>query len=377
MNRRIAPLTMILLALAITGLGGCGIMPDSKKVDYKSQQNQTPRLEIPPDLTQITRDDRYTVPDVGGGRRGAATYSDYAAERAANASPTDSGVLPAVEKVRIERSGNQRWLVTTIPADKLWNEIRAFWQETGFIVALEKPEAGVMETEWNENRAKIPDDFIRRTVGRVLDALYSSGERDKFRTRIERGSSAETTEIYISHRGMEEVYTSQAKDETRWQPRAADPELEAEMLRRLMVRLGTEEKKAERALAAAAMPLPERARLSPAADGSAGTLEVLERFDRAWRRVGLALDRVGFTVEDRDRAQGVYFVRYVDTDTAPKGKGWFSFLSKDAPPPNTQYRIHVRESGENTQVQVLTREGGSDRSETGRRIMKLLQEQLK
>lgn len=376
MHQRIAPLTVSLLALAVASLSGCGILPDSKKIDYKSQQQtQTNRLETPPDLTRVTRDDRYSVPDTIG--RGTATYSGYNAERSKDAARADSDVLPAVEKVRLERSGNQRWLVTTLPSDKLWNEIRAFWQETGFIIAVEMPEAGVMETEWNENRAKIPDDFLRRTIGRVLDALYSTGERDKFRTRIERGSAAGTTEIYISHRGMEEVYTSQAKDETRWQPRAVDPELEAEMLQRLMVRLGTEEKKAEIArTTAASQPVTDRARLVNVADG-AGTLQVDERFDRAWRRVGLALDRVGFTVEDRDRSNGQYFVRYVDADQATKSKGWFSAFKKDPVAPNTQYRIHVKDAGEQTEVRVLTKEGGNDRSDTAKRIMKLLQEQLK
>ena len=49
-----------------------------------------------------------------------------------------------------------------------------------------------------------------------------------------------------------------------------------------------------------------------------GVLTLDEPFDRAWRRVGLALDRVGFTVEDRDRAKGLYYVRYVDPKTDGK-----------------------------------------------------------
>jgi outer membrane protein assembly factor BamC len=237
-----------------------------------------------------------------------------------------------------------------------------------------------METDWAENRAKIPDDIIRNTLGKLLDSLYSTGERDKFRTRFEPGSEPGTTDIFISNRRMEEVYTSSAKDDTRWQPAPPDPELEAEMLRRLMVRLGTDERRAAAAIASARTE--ERAKRIKSDDG-AGTLELQERFDRAWRRVGLALDRVGFTVEDRDRSRGLYFVRYVDPeqDAKKKDEGWLSKLaiwkSSDKKEQQTQYRISLQEQAGNTRIQVLTPEGGVDRSETARKILDLLYDQLK
>lgn len=376
MNRRISGFTLSIIAVAVAG---CSMLPDSRKIDYKSA-GKVPTLEVPPDLSQISRDDRYLVPDDAG--RGTATFSAYAAERQPGAQLGQTFVLPDVERVRVERSGNQRWLVAAVAPDAVWDTIKDFWQETGFIINIERPEAGVMETDWAENRAKIPSDIIRNTLGRLIDSLYSSGERDKFRTRLEPGGEPGTTEIYISHRAMEEVYTSAAKDETRWQPRAPDPELEAEMLRRLMVRLGAEEKRAE---AAMAMPKAEpRARLASTEDGT-GKLEVFDRFDRAWRRVGLALDRVGFTVEDRDRAGGLYFVRYVDPEIDNAGKKSDGMLSRLAfwrgsdksGTPREQYRIHVSNSGgSSSTVQVLTSEGGVDRSETARRILGLLQQQL-
>jgi outer membrane protein assembly factor BamC len=210
--------------------------------------------------------------------------------------------------------------------------------------------------------------------------LYSTGERDKFRTRFEPGATPGTTDIFVSHRGMEEVYTSSAKDDTRWQPRAADPELEAEMLRRLMVRLGSEEKRAEASLAT--VKAEPRAKLAKSDDG-AGTLEVFERFDRAWRRVGLALDRVGFTVEDRDRSRGLYFVRYVDPDADNRSKKDTGLMSKlafwksDTPVnSNAQYRIYVSEDGQQSVVKVLSAEGGTDKSETAKKILGLLLQQL-
>lgn len=374
MNRRLSGLTLSLLAIA---MAGCSAFPDSRKIEYKSA-GKAPTLEVPPDLSQVAKDDRFLVPDADG--KGSATFSAYSADRSPAAAEKNTTVLPQIDKVRVERSGNQRWLVVAVPADKLWDTVKDFWQETGFIINVERPEAGVMETDWAENRAKIPNDIIRNTIGKLLDSLYSSGERDKFRTRFEAGSEPGTTDVFISHRGMEEVYTSSAKDETRWQPRPPDPELEAEMLRRLMVRLGSEEKRAEASLAT--VKAEPRAKLAKADDGS-GTLEVYERFDRTWRRVGLALDRVGFTVEDRDRSRGLYFVRYVDpeVDNSKKDVGWMSKLafwrSSDAlASSKVQYRIHVSDAGQQSMVQVLSSEGGTDKSDTAKKILGLLLQQL-
>lgn len=375
MKRKVLVAALVVPAL----LAGCGSLFESKKVEYKSA-GKLPPLEVPPDLTQPTRDDRYSVPDVTP--KGSATFSAYADERASQGGRVTTGqeVLPQVDKMRIERAGSQRWLVVTGSPDKVWSGLKDFWQNMGFIVTVEMPEAGIMETDWAENRAKIPQGMFRDTIGKALDFLYSTPERDKFRTRIEKGAQPDTTEIYISHRGMYEIYTNEGKTETRWQPRPADPELEAEMLRRLMVRLGVDESKAKTLVAETA---PEdRAKLLPE-----GGLQVLEPFDRGWRRVGLALDRVGFTVEDRDRAQGVYFVRYVDPEIDVKKKGedegFMSKLafwrdSKTDPSKSPRYRIQVKAVGDTSVVQVLTAEGGAaNQSETGKKILRLLHEQLK
>ena len=382
MNRSIRQFSWVfLLAFTLAGCSG-SILPESKKIEYKSA-GKLPPLEIPPDLTQQSRDERYVVPDVSSSK-GSATYSAYSNERSGQARTTTAqDLLPQVDKMRIERSGTQRWLVVGGTPEKLWPGVKEFWQELGFLVNLEVPEAGIMETDWAENRAKIPQDIIRGTIGKVFDSLYSTAERDKFRTRLEKGAEPGTVEIYISHRGMYEIYVNEGRSDTKWQPRPADPELEAEMLRRLMVRLGVEESRAKTMVAAEQRQ--DRAKLSRATDG-AGAVQLEEPFDRAWRRVGLALDRVGFTVEDRDRSMGLYFVRYVDpeTDTKKKDddKGFLSKLmfwkgGASEKPTQAQYRIQVKASGESTVVQVLTREGGIDRSETSKRILGLLYEQLK
>jgi outer membrane protein assembly factor BamC len=346
----------------------------TKKVEYKSA-GRLPPLDIPPDLTRPSTDDRFVVPD---GRGGAATYSAYQKDRVGRPEGGTT-VLPEQQNIRIERAGTQRWLVVKGDPEQVWPVVKEFWQETGFIVNTENPETGVMETDWAENRANIPDGLVRNTLGKLLDQVYSTGERDKFRTRLERGTQSGTTEIYVSHRGMEEVYTNRELDQTRWQPRPPNPDLEADMLRRMMVRLGVQEERAKTVLATTE-PTPVRAVLQKGGDGAA--LSLNEQFDRAWRRVGLALDRVGFTVEDRDRSKGIYFVRYIDPNIDNKSadsKGLFSrlFSSGNDKQKQEQYRVLVKDAGERAEVNVLNKEGVREQSPTANRILTLLYEQLK
>lgn len=360
---------------ALLLLGACAGNPLDTKIDYKSAGKVAP-LDVPPDLTAPSRDNRYQVPE---DRRGSATLSAYQSDRAQQPRPGGTALLPAVAGMRIERSGNQRWLVVGEAPEKLWPQVREFWQEHGFLIGLELPEAGVLETDWAENRARIPDSWIRRTLGSILEPLQSTAERDKYRTRLERAPDG-GTEIYVTHRGVAEVYVNEDSMQTMWQPRASDPELEIEFLRRLMVRLGAPEGQAKSALAAA-QPPAQRATLQKGLDGTE-RLDVLEPFDRAWRRVGLALDRVGFTVEDRDRQKGVYFVRYADIEAErKKDDGLLSrlaFWRDDGPKVKPeQYRVAVTAVAETSRVQVLDKNGAAESSPTATRILGLLRDQLK
>jgi outer membrane protein assembly factor BamC len=372
------------VAAAALGLAACGSLDDmlSSKVDYKSQGKSAPTLEVPPDLTTPARDSRFVVPDTG---KSSATLSGFQAERKEQARSGNSQVLPSVEQMHVERAGSERWLVVANQKpEQLWPLLKDFWQENGFLIKTEVPEAGVMETDWAENRAKVPQGFLREGFGKILDQVYSTSERDKFRTRLERTADGNGAEIYISHRGMNEVYTSPRgvageNAQTVWTPREPDPGLEAEFLRRLMVRLGSQ---AEKAKELSAAPLPaQRAEIRKGIDG-AELLQVNEPFDRAWRRVGLALDRVGFTVEDRDRQKGLYYVRYADPESEmaikDRDRGFFGKLfggeSKLKP---EQYRVLVSQASDVSQVQVLNKNGATENSTTTQRILTLLHGQLK
>jgi outer membrane protein assembly factor BamC len=383
--------TLPAVGLLIVLMAGCSItqtLQDQSKIDYKSATKRpTGSLELPPDLATPRSDDRFNIPERAADR----TLSAYQRGQASEKGSTDGRVLAPVAGAHLERSGTQRWLVADMPPDKLFPLIREFWQESGFVIQTELREAGILETDWAENRAKVPQDFIRDTIGKVFDNLYSTGERDKFRTRLEPGPNG--TEIYISHRGMVETLTNDRRDSTSstatiWQPRPSDPELEAEFLQRLLVKLGSEQQKPPETTAAAKGPDPaERAHLVNGDANGGGLVEISEGFDRAWRRVGLALDRGGFTVEDRDRSQGVYFVRYIDPDieALAGGKpGFFAriFSSSDKSPASSrQYRVKVAGTGPVTQVSVQGRDGQSVSSDADRKtvvkILALLHDQLK
>ncbi|MFC3459039.1 MULTISPECIES: outer membrane protein assembly factor BamC [Massilia] len=374
---------LVLSALALN-MAACTTVFESDKVDYKSSK-KAPPLDVPPDLTQLQKDNRYATPD----KSGVATASGFQQSQAAGAGSVPSAQAAgtaagsigpiSTEAVRVERAGDQRWLVVKQTPEQLWPQVRQFWEDAGFGLASESPATGVMETEWAENRSKIPQDFLRSTIGKVFDRAYSTGERDKYRTRLERLPDG-STEIYISHRGAEEVLTGAQKETTVWTVRPNDPTLEAQFLGRLVARLtgatAPEQVQAAQAKVEGAAPAPQRAKLV------GDHVEVDEGFDRAWRRVGLALDRVGFTVEDRDRVQGVYFVRYVDLDAKSKDgffKRLFTFGEDEKAKEAQRYRVLVKglENGNSSVVTVQDNEGKADASPTAAKILSLLNDELK
>jgi len=359
------------VAMALAGCSSVDSFLSGDKIDYKSQAGKTGSLDVPPDLTQLARDSRYQP------QAGVVSASGLQATTAAasTATATAAVAVNTLGDLRIERDGNQRWLVTSMTPEQLWPQLRAFWTERGFNLVLDDAQAGLMETDWAENRAKIPVDGVRRLHGGVLDSLYSTGELDRFRTRVERVPGG--TEVSITHRGVEEFMQGQARDVPSWRWRPNDPQLEGEMLVRLMTKLGVKEEVA-RTQVANAPAAPARARVLAGQPGAA--LEFDEGFDRAWRRIGLALDRTGFTVEDRDRSGGLYFVRYVDPKQVSRDEpGFFSKLfGLDKNEANLQrYRIALKRAGDKTQVVVQTSQGAPETGENGQRIVSLLVDELK
>jgi outer membrane protein assembly factor BamC len=413
--------SLLLPLLLLANLTACDSIPfvDTTS-DYKGAGRARP-LEVPPDLTASPSSDTYAVP-------GSTSYSSFTQAQEGQEAGVEK-VLQTPDGVRLERSGAQSWLVVDAPAEKIWPVIREFWIDMGFAVRVENPQIGVMETEWIESDAikKDASGNVLSKFDKWLDKLSGFADRKKFRTRLDRGVEAGTTEIYMTHRsvsgapddGKNRIQTQLGEIDTGYkseaqiaatQPSVNDAELDAELLRRLMVKLGVEEQKSQSILAAAVTI--KRAEVIKESDGSARLL-LDDQFDRAWRRVGLALDRIGFVIEDKDRSNGLFFVRYADVDiddTPKKKKGLIESLKfwgdddkkeaqtpvekeqksvvdslkfwgsddKGKTNPEKQYRIQVADGDAGRAVvSVVDANGVRVRTTTANRIIALMYEQLR
>ncbi len=369
-----------LLLGSVVMLQACGSTVEEGTPEYKSAKVRKP-LDVPPDLTAPGTNRRFEIPGVGG-----KTLSEYERDQRNAAPGGSSGVLVSVPEVTVQRDGAQFWLSVPQPPEEVWPVVREFWQENGFVIASEQPEVGILETDWAENRAKVPTDTLRNLIGKAFDSLYSSGERDKYRTRLER--TATGTDIFVTHRGLLEVFADAREEQTRWQPRPNDPSLEAEFLKRLMLQFGGPEMASAVAQRQDPLTLAQAdepgSRLKIVGSGTGKKLELREDFGRAWRSVGLALDRTGFTVEDRDRSKGTYFVRYIDPENPEQQRpgAIARFFGAKEPEPELQsYRIVVAEAGAVSQVSVQPPVGVEkltpESEATAGRMIGLLEQQLK
>ena len=368
-------LSVLALLTASLALTSCKSVTSNDTVDYKSSGAvRGPNLSYPPDLITAQADRRYIVQD------GTATMSEYNAAVKKSAQMR-SNVMTGIPGMRIAKDGERRWLVVEKPAPELYPQVKDFWQENGFLLVVDSPSTGIMETDWAENRAKIAQDWIRSTIGGAIDSLYDTGERDKYKTRLEVVKPGET-EIYITQRGAIEkcvTDTTGACLSTIWTPRPNDPELEAVFLARLMERLGMTQEQAKAMVAAPLGPKTPKAKFVQEGNNK-GFIELSAGFDRSWRDVGLALDRSNFTVEDRNRSQGVYFVRYVNAKDVGDSKGFFSnlFSSKDDSKLQAKkYQVIVKSTGENSaNVYVQDADGKPENTPAGFQLLTLLTEQL-
>jgi outer membrane protein assembly factor BamC len=368
------------MSLAALGLlGACSTQIDlSNKIDYRSSQASQQGLEVPPDLNQIARDNRYLG---SAGVVSASTYQNPGAAAGASVQGNPNLAPRSLAAYQIKSQDGMRWLSAPLPAEQVWPALQTFWRDQGLSLVRQEPVLGVMETDWAENRGKLPKDFIRGLLGGLADPLYATGERDRFVTRMER-VEANQTDIFIGHRGLEEVFSGERKESVTWQKRASDPQLEAEMLQRLLLALAGQPRPTAQdadgspAAAAPIQTLAARARL---VDGPA--LEFDDGFDRAWRRMALALDRSGFTVEDRDRGAGVFFVRYVNPEFAGKEEpGFFArlFGAKELGIGVDRYQIVlVKASNGKTLAKVQNSQSQAETGDAAKRILGLLLNDVK
>ena len=362
---------MLALGASVSLLAGCStinkLTGGEESVDYRSTVRGDP-LSIPPDLTQANQDVHYRAPE------GTTSYSDYAqAQQAQQGASRQSQVLPEQQGIEVRRDGQLRWLVVERPAEEVFPAIIEFLGQQGFTIRSQDPQAGVVQTDWAENRAKIPESWIRSALGSIIDQVFDSGERERFTTRLERVEGR--TEVYISHQHMEETPTTDGAA-FKWVYGDEDPNLNAAMLARLMVFLGTDVERAQSQVAQAEAG-PQGTLIEASTQEAALTLN--EPFDRAWRRVGVAIDAAGFSVEDRDRSTGDYFVRYLDSDSGEKieqqnliGRLFGTRNTAEA----VRYRIRVNTVGNVSTVRVLDENAQVQDTDTARRILTVLRNHM-
>ncbi len=400
-----SPIAVRLACVAlVASLAGCSTIEgwfSADKVDYKNGSHQTGGLEVPPDLTQLAKDGRAQIQ--GGTVSAAALERQQQQQGTTGATPAAktstaangrSVALKSVGDASIERSGKDRWVHTTLTPEQVWPILTSFWKENGFEIASSQADIGMMETNWAENRSKAPQDFLSRNLGKIFEGLFSSGERDMYRARVERDDKG-GTDVFITHHGKEEVYTTTQHDQMAWQDRTGEPLLEAQMLSRLMLKLGgksadtttmaagdtPDAATGDSAIATAAVPtstLPDAVKARPLSEVP-DSLQVNEGFERAWRRVGQSLDRHGFTIEDRDRTMGMFFLRYADPAQAGKDEPNFFqrlFTSDKAPEP-IRYRVLVKANGNVSTVSILDNKGQQQTTPIAKGILNLLMDDLR
>jgi len=381
-------LSLIVLFFSFLILAGCSAIGlENKRVDYKSGATRVPTLEVPPDLTSPVARSKHSIP--GSDDENAANYSDFVKEGQVTQAGGGSKVLPEAKNVHLERSGTQRWLVVGSNVESNWPLVKEFWQEQGFIIKSDNPSAGLIETNWAERQAKIQKSGLSKIFSNIFDKVNSSGEQDMYRTRLERSEDGNSSEIYISHRGMREELDAD-KNGYKWRSRPNDPELEASMLQLLMIKLGggTENQVQAEQTPESQVALAKsssRASAMPKLQEINGSKIIIlnEPFDKSWRKVGLALDQAGIEIQDKNRVSGIYFVN------ASKGflkeESWVDSLmfwrnesdsksTKNSATGAARYQIFVRENNAGSEVGALNGDSGND--ETTQRLTELLYKQL-
>lgn len=379
---RRAGLPALLIPLLLAG--GCTSVRDALDADNVEYRNarRGPVLDVPPDLVSPKADNRYALP----GTDSSQSLLDYNRERAGADAPTastGSNVLPRSGQATIHRDGQVRWIVVEQPPEAVWPVLLDFWAVQGFNLERAQPELGIMETDWAERYQRVENSGVRGILSAKTSAVYATGERDKYRTRIERTASG-GTEIYLTYYGREEVLQGNDNDRSIWQPSNDNrPALETEYLQRMLARLGnafgqgqTEEPR-QKVTTTEVDEGQARAGLSrvESVEGAGSRLVLQQDFERSWRDVGLVLDRLDFSIEDRNREQGVYNIRYVDPERRDQSQGTLSriFSGERKDLSGQHYLLQVAGQGSDAStVEVRLADGKSPESEEDRRVAERL-----
>jgi outer membrane protein assembly factor BamC len=340
-------LRVVLVITLLINLIACSGTPEWKGIySSESKEKNTGKLEVPPDLSEPSISDSLALPNIAAG---GSTYSAYT-----NTEYKGDKVTPASPKgVKLIRDGINQWLEINTTAEKLWPQLRVFFTQVGFELKREDKKLGVMETNWLENRATLPTNWFSKLLSRIS----STGLRDKYRARLEKTNNPNVTRVFITHQGLKEHAAEDINSiKIWWESRPSDPELEAEMYQRFLIFRDISKDAALKLVTK--IEAKDRARIFEKEDTK--MLQVGEGFARTWRRVGIALDRIGLLVEDRNRSDGVYYLRITDDfrNKVKEEKGWLaSLFSSDKIKLKERYLLSVVEEKDNTVISIYETTG--------------------
>ncbi|MCW9024870.1 MAG: outer membrane protein assembly factor BamC [Gammaproteobacteria bacterium] len=344
-------------------------LPSYKGV-YEAQKERQRPLEVPPDLVLPQGDRALSLPSIVAEQASLVSYQDKDKDKD---KVYISDLLPDPQGARLQRDGGIRWLELDVRAEKIWPKLKAFYESLGFKIIKEDLLIGYLETDWQENRVEFPSSWF----GKLLSSIDGASIKDKYRVRLERiGGNGEQTLMFITHQGLKaskvEVQTSE-ENTWYWEYRDADPELETEMMMRFLVYTGMSQKQAGQIVKTDEQP---RAILVETEEQD--YLKVNESFPRTWRRVGLALDRLGLPVEDRNRSAGVYYFTLSSEFRKREDQGWFTnlFGGSSGEISNTLL-LKLDDEGEYSKVFVRGRKGARVDEKLVKLILKELHQYLR
>lgn len=327
-------------------LAGCStstIQPKGR-LDYLNASSVNP-LELPPDLVSSGH-------RVDSNNRATQMLSEYQ-KQVNNRNNLSDRVLVSSDAVRVERAGDNRWIVTTLPPEYVWSRSVQLFQEVGLPIEISNPEAGILESGWAENRADVPDSWIRQLLKSTLDNVFSSPTRDKFRIRLERGNKGEVL-VYVTHYGMKDQASGRDNEYHTWVDRPRDAELEAEMVSRLVAKLGAKDvKEINRGNAVNITETP--------------TGVVINRpVDSLWAQVGNVLDDGAmFQVESQNSKDRSYIV--MQKDPKKTTGGGLAFWT-DKKPVYYRFKVQLVDNGKNSTAINITSLDGEKNGEIIQRL---------
>lgn len=289
--------SLLWLPLLCLSLSGCGMFFGedgwfrNRTTDYQ-KADKIPPLVLDESLDKRALGDLYPVP-----RLVNATFEEDVTGEVPRPQAISSNLLE--QTIKIQRLGDQSWILMNVAPGEIWPRIRSFLNVNGLDVARADIARGVIESDWVQFKTDL--------------TTY-----DRYRIQIDQGVQPETSEIHIRH--MSVPAGSPVSADLAWVETSTNPERERWLLDELAATLADDPTEGGTSLLAQAIGGSAKAGLT-----SVGGEPVLNlRLDRG-RALGTLLHATrqeGFVPYENNAVAGVFYVYYRKVD--PDGPGWLS-----------------------------------------------------